>query len=385
VVDRSSYPDGSGSTFTGGDSKMELDSSFPEMVDLPVARRAENQLRLDRFLAARGAERPGDPPATSVSGALASVSGSRSGDTPKWDAQVERFLGAKTKDDSAGVAWTRRMRWELVRAPRLLRRIDPSRVPREAEEVTAAHILAIRRTMKWEKATFAIHFAALRQFLRWAENPVAHARGVWRLPSGEPSRRRWLARGQLERLYSAAEGRGKILVALEGLNGLRRVEVLRLRRKDLLFEEGCLRVLGKGRYGGKWRTIPMHGLVRDLLRGVEPSGDGDQRLFPLSSSGADRILQGAAVQAGFPQAGVRVSHHDLRRTFGRLAYESGVDLIQLKNLFGHSSVEMTVHYIGIDADRMRQGLNRLELRATPEGGRTRRVARGGPLRESAPE
>jgi integrase/recombinase XerD len=282
-----------------------------------------------------------------------------------WTSEVEAFLTAKVVETPVGENWIRRMRWELDRVPRLLLRLDSGRVPDQVQDVAPEHILAIRKGMKWEKATFAVHFAALRQLLRWGGNPVGQAKNVWRLPAGQPSRRRWLTKVQFERLISAAEGSGQLLVALEGVNGLRRVEVLRLRKKDVLLEEGCLRVLGKGRDGGKWRSIPMHPLVQELLNERVRSLTAEERLFPLSNTGADLLLQRAARKAGFPLEGVKVSHHDLRRTFGRLAHQSGMDLIQLKNLFGHSSVEMTVHYIGMDADVMRQGLNRIVLLPWP--------------------
>jgi hypothetical protein len=45
-----------------------------------------------------------------------------------------------------------------------------------------------------------------------------------------------------------------------------------------------------------------------------------------------------------------------------------MDLVQLKNLLGHSSVEMTVHYIGLDADRMRSGLSRVSLTGSSSAG-----------------
>ena len=60
-----------------------------------------------------------------------------------------------------------------------------------------------------------------------------------------------------------------------------------------------------------------------------------------------------------------MSHHDLRRTFGRIAHESGMDLIQLKNLFGHSNLDMSVHYIGLDMDRMREGLGHIDRAVGP--------------------
>jgi len=161
----------------------------------------------------------------------------------------------------------------------------------------------------------------------------------------------------LNQLYASAQGASRVLVGLEALNGLRRVEVLRLRVRDVLFEEDSLSVRGKGTQGGKWRKIPLHPAVRrDLLgwvRGKDPEGP----LLDLSRSGADLALARAVRAARFPTE-IRVSHHDLRRSFGRLAHDAGMDLVQLKNLLGHASIEMSVHYVGLDAARMRDGLSK---------------------------
>src|SRR5579871_823536 len=277
----------------------------------------------------------------------------------RWRAQVEEFLRAKAAQSPVGPAWERRMRWELLRLPTLLRRVVGVPPPRALRGLTERQLVALRARMPWQKPTFAIHFAALRAFLRWGHHPLADRASLWKLPSGQSGRRRWLTREQLARLHRAARGAERLLVGLEGLNGLRRVEVLRLRAGDVLLAERCLRVLGKGRDGGKWRTIPIHpALVAGLglaVRGRRP----EARLFPLSASGADAVLRRAVRRTGFAAEGVRVSHHDLRRTFGRLAYQGGMDLVQIKNLYGHSSVEMTAHYIGADSEAMRQGLDRL--------------------------
>ena len=250
------------------------------------------------------------------------------------------------------------MSWELGRVPDLLVRLGEAR-PTSPVDIGAPQLRAIREKTGWEKATIALHFAALRQFLKWAGSPLAGEPGHWRLPSGEPSRRRWLTKEQLLQLYSKSEGLGRLLVALEGFNGLRRVETLRLRVRDVLLAEDCLRVLGKGRNGGKWRKIPLHPVVRELLESQVRGKAQDNPVIPLSRSGADLALRRSVVCSGLLAAGTRVSHHDLRRTFGRLAHAAGMDLVQLKNLFGHASIEMTVHYIGLDAEEMRLGLARL--------------------------
>lgn len=275
-----------------------------------------------------------------------------------WGAQVDRFLEWKKAEAAVGDEWLSRMRWELGRVPRLLERAGGPSGPLTPQTFQAEFVALFRRNLPWEKATFALHFAALRQFLAWAENPIATRRSVWALPSGEPTHRRWLTKEQLVRLYRSSDGRARLLIALEGLNGLRRVEVLRLRATDVGLKEGCLRVLGKGRHGGKWRQLPIHPALAGLLERAIGHLAPTDRLLPLSRSGADLLLARAARAAGLPASGTRVSHHDLRRTFGRLAHQAGMDLVQLKNLLGHSSVEMTVHYIGLDSDTMREGLQR---------------------------
>jgi integrase len=290
-----------------------------------------------------------------------------------WNAHVLSFLHDKRAKDPVGESWLKRMRWELNRLPTLLSRVGyPARL-RSPRDVSAEHIHALRSGLPWESPTFAIHFQALRQFLRWGRNPIALDKSLWRLPSVAPSRRRWLTRDQLVALYAGARGIEKVLIALEGFNGLRRVEVLRLRVKDVMEEEGCLRVLGKGRHGGKWRNIPMQEEVRRVLRSQIRGRAADDRVVPYSSTGADQILFRAAERAGFPERGIRVSHHDLRRTFGRLANASGMNLVSLQGLFGHASPELSAHYIGLDLDELKVALDRLgsflgPLKRTPIGG-----------------
>jgi len=276
-----------------------------------------------------------------------------------WSGAIHRFAKEDLANSSLGDAWKRRILYEVERTPSLLRRAGVTLPPLTPGRLRANHIEILKQSLPWSPATFAVHFNALRRFLRWAHNPLATDRGAWAVPSETTGRRRWLAPEQLARLYRAARGRERVLLALEGFNGLRRVEVLRLRAKDIDFGRQRLRVLGKGRNGGKWRTLPMFSETARVLRFVSSGMDENSMVIPLSRSGADLVLRRVANRAGFPSLGLRVSHHDLRRTFGRLAHKAGMDLVQLKNLYGHTSLDQTVHYIGLDEDEMRAGLNRL--------------------------
>jgi integrase len=283
----------------------------------------------------------------------------KSGSRSPWEGKVAEFLAHKRSSDEVGEPWLARIRWELNRFPDLLRRVGRKNIPRSPKDITGDCIQALRDGLPWETPTFAIHFQALRQFLKWGGNPIAVERSHWRLPTGAPVHRRWLTREQLVRLYRASRGVERIIVALEGFAGLRRVEVLRLRVKDVMVDEGCLRILGKGRRGGKWRSIPLQGEVDRLLRSWIKTRGMEVRVVPLSRSGADAALQRAVHRSGLSKSGVRVSHHDLRRTFGRMANASGMSLVSLQGLFGHTSPALSAHYIGLDFDELRGALARL--------------------------
>jgi integrase len=290
---------------------------------------------------------------------------------------VRRFAATELADAPVGEAWKRRILYEIERTPALLRRVGETSPPATPGRLQARHIEVLKRGLPWSPATFTVHFTALRRFLRWAKSPLNTNRAVWALPAEATGRRRWLAPEQLVRLYRAAQGQERVLVALEAFNGLRRVEVLRLRVKDLDFGRQRLHVLGKGRNGGKWRTLPMFTETVRILRSLPPAHGEAERVFPSSRSGADLILRRVADRAGFPGLGLQVSHHDLRRTFGRIAHKAGMDLVRLKNLYGHTSLDQTVHYIGLDEDEMRAGLTRLATFIEP-------LLEGGAVAPSAP-
>lgn len=282
-----------------------------------------------------------------------------------WSEEVAAFVRTWQQERLIGDRWVKGLRYTLGRLPGLLAGLGVAPTVARSEHIESRHVEALRTRTGWGRATTQFYFAGLRQFLRWSANPVAERAELWRLPPSAAQRRRWLSPEQLVKLLRAPRGKARVIVALEGFNGLRRVEVLRLRSSDVNLAEGWLNVRGKGRMGGKWRQIPLGGVARNALEPhLEGLGPLD-RILPYSASWADQRLSEAAVAAGFPRAGVRVSHHDLRRTFGRLAHSAGMDLVQLKNLYGHSSLEMSVHYIGLDLERMREGLTQVDRALAP--------------------
>jgi len=169
------------------------------------------------------------------SGQPARTRRSNRGPCHTWVASVRRFAKEDLACSSIGDSWKRRVEYEILRTPSLIQKAGGISAPSTPGRVRADHIEQLKHGLSWSSATFSVHFNALRRFLRWARNPLTADRGVWAVPGESTGRRRWLAPDQLIRLYRAARGRERVLLALEAFNGLRRVEVLRLRAKDVDF------------------------------------------------------------------------------------------------------------------------------------------------------
>jgi integrase len=195
---------------------------------------------------------------------------------------------------------------------------------------------------------------ALRVFMRWSGNRVADEPQEWAHSKPEPTHRRWLIVEQLNQLYKAAEGRERVVLALEIFNGLRRIEVLRLCVRDVDFNGGTLRVKGKGTFGGKYRTIPMAPQTFEALREACAGKRGEDHVYPWTKHTADRDILRAAERA---KLGVRVAGHDLRRSLARVSIRAGANPANVQRILGHASIDQTLHYAGIDGDDMREALD----------------------------
>ena len=86
----------------------------------------------------------------------------RPASAPRWNSEVNSFLNWKRTESSVGNDWIRRMNWELLRVPSLLRRIDAPSIARSSGEFRVEHVAVLRDRLPWERATFMIHFSALR-------------------------------------------------------------------------------------------------------------------------------------------------------------------------------------------------------------------------------
>ncbi|MGH7712673.1 MAG: site-specific tyrosine recombinase XerD [Gemmatimonadaceae bacterium] len=142
--------------------------------------------------------------------------------------------------------------------------------------------------------------------------------------------------------------------------GLRVGEWLTMDTKDVLFEQGLVRVIGKG---AKERMVPIGrsaiSAVALYLRELRPrleKGEGKGRLFlnsrghPLSRMGAWGILQKHVKRAGI---GKTVTPHTLRHSFATHLLERGADLRAVQDMLGHADISTTQIYTHVDREYLR--------------------------------
>ena len=154
--------------------------------------------------------------------------------------------------------------------------------------------------------------------------------------------------------------RDRALLELAYGAGLRVSEWITLGTRDLLLEDGLVRVFGKG---SKERLVPIGrtaiGAVAVYLRELRPrlehgSGRGalllNARGEPLSRMGAWKILRKYVERAGISK---RVSPHTLRHSFATHLLEGGADLRAVQEMLGHADISTTQIYTHVDREYLR--------------------------------
>jgi integrase/recombinase XerD len=155
--------------------------------------------------------------------------------------------------------------------------------------------------------------------------------------------------------------RDRALLELAYGAGLRVSEWITLGVRDLMLEDGLVRVFGKG---SKERLVPIGrsaiGAAAIYLRELRPKlerGEGKGVLFlnargrPLTRMGAWKILRGHVERAGIAK---HVSPHTLRHSFATHLLEGGADLRAVQEMLGHVDIATTQIYTHVDREYLRQ-------------------------------
>ena len=172
------------------------------------------------------------------------------------------------------------------------------------------------------------------------------------IESGKLERKlpRPLSEDDINRISNTARSlRDKTIIETLYGAGLRRSELITLKKTSINWEKGVLHIKGKGR---KERLVPLNGYALSLLKLYCDSHDSEW-VFPsprgghLSSRRLNEIIAEDASKARIKG----VTPHRFRHSFGTHLYAKGIDSKVLQDLMGHESINTTAIYAKVCVDR----------------------------------
>jgi len=217
----------------------------------------------------------------------------------------------------------------------------------------AAHLAATTINRRLNAVKHFFEYLVMEQ-QTLASNPVKPSHFLRR---GRPLPKQ-LSQDQVRTLFTRITHPRDYALALLMLRcGLRVSEVARLRLADLDQEQQSLRIdQGKGR---KDRMVSLSADALGALRtclALRPAVVPDGLVFwhqkrphrALSSKGIQQQIERYAKAAG-----IKASCHSLRHTFASNLLEAGAEVITIKELLGHASIESSERYAKLSNQRVK--------------------------------
>lgn len=144
--------------------------------------------------------------------------------------------------------------------------------------------------------------------------------------------------------------------------GLRVSELITLKISDLYFEEGFIKVTGKG---NKERFVPIHYnaqkyisfYINDIRSHLTPKKGFEDTLFlNRRGNGLTRqmiftILKNLSVEINLNK---KISPHTLRHSFATHLLKNGADLRAIQQMLGHESITTTEVYVHLDKSYLKE-------------------------------
>lgn len=143
--------------------------------------------------------------------------------------------------------------------------------------------------------------------------------------------------------------------------GIRREELTNIMLTDINFSNSTILIHGKG---NKQRKVYINDNLRPILseyvlshRSALNSASTSRYLFPsIKSEHASVGTVNNIINHFFDEAGIKqrgISAHILRKRFATTVYNNTNDIALTSKMLGHSSPSVTMRYVSIDENNMR--------------------------------
>lgn len=216
---------------------------------------------------------------------------------------------------------------------------------RRRDQVTPA-------TVNREMALLKNMFNKAIQWGKAAENLVAKVK----LFKEDKGRLRLLTEEELERLLEVAPPHLQPILVVALNTGLRKSEILNLKWDDVDFQQE--RILVADAKNREWREIPMNLAVFKALVSIERHPESPYVFCKPNGQPYGNVRK--SFEKALRIAGIEnFRFHDLRHTFASHLVMAGVDLMTVKELLGHKSLEMTMRYSHLSPAHKRKAVDLL--------------------------
>jgi len=185
---------------------------------------------------------------------------------------------------------------------------------------------------------------------------------------GEVRRNRYLLPGEEERLMAELSGRRshlQIIVSIALNTGMRRGEILRLRKQDVDFHRGLIHVTQTKT--DEDRDVPMNDMLMNELMAHCANLPTDYLfVWPRTGKPIDEIK--TSFTRACEKAGIEdLRFHDLRHTAATRMAEAGVDPFTIAEILGHKNITTTARYSHATANAKRRAVAVLEAARQESG------------------
>lgn len=184
-------------------------------------------------------------------------------------------------------------------------------------------------------------FTKMIEWGKATENPVKKVK----LFKVDNQRTRFLEKGEIKVLLDVCPEYLKPIIAVAFNTGMRQSEILNLTWDDVDLVRGLIEV--KNTKNNERRYIPMNSVLLSIFQNLKENCNPTSPYVFTDRQGGKLI--GRTLQRWFNEAlektGIKnFRFHDLRHTFASYLVMSGADIITVKELLGHKTLEMTLRY-----------------------------------------